>query len=125
MGSQSAAKAAEYGLALDFPGAPGTPHQVAGFDGEFESGEVRPLEQIQATGELYEIPGSEDEEPREGYRAEGLPPRQLELAEAKRLHEIDGIPLVLMKREGSDGKWKRQPRRKAAGDQAASESQEG
>lgn len=108
------AKTVEYGLALDHPGAPETPHYVPGVDGEFGPGEIRPLEEIELTGEFYDVEVDEGEEPRSGFRAEGLPARPLQLDEAKKLNELAGVALVLMKRESTKngmGRWSRVPRK--------------
>lgn len=70
----------KHGLRLDFPGAPATPHQVAGFEGEFTT-DPRPLEECFYSADA----GSEI--------------RPITLEDAKKIHADKGIPLALVSNE--------------------------
>jgi hypothetical protein len=54
-------------LELDLPGAPATPHEIPGYEGTFEPGLPRPLDELGIT-----------------------------LADAKRLDKHEGVPLRLV-----------------------------
>jgi hypothetical protein len=120
MADEKASTDAQYGLVLDLPGAPNTPHLVSGLEGAFVADQPRPLDEVAIAGEFYEI---DDEEtgPRIGFRADG-PPRPLSLEEAKKLNELEGVPVALMQQTAKNG-WKRVAGKKAAAASANDEKE--
>lgn len=92
MSENKAPQAPQYGLVHDFPGAPSVPHSVVGFEGEFEPGEPRPLEECLFSPE------------------DGSPAREISFEEAKEINDAEGFPLALVRKGGSGG-WKRVPQR--------------
>lgn len=78
----SETKTKKWGLALDFPHAPATPHAVTGFEGLFTADEPRPLEECRFAAT-----------PEHGVRP-------ISLDAARKIDRDDNVPLKLVQLKG-------------------------